>query len=250
VDAPLLANPTSPQITGSVFNDWNNDGKREVKGSPEPDMVGVTVYIDANKNGKLDSKETSIKTDVSGDYTIKLSKAGSYRVAVSLPKGFVGTTPSFFDVKAADQSRITERFALTPSDKTDTISEAKAATAISTKASLFDSINSATDVNVYRFTVKAGQTLSFDIDALSGSSLDSYLRLFDASGTQLAKDDNGAAPGEGVGIDSFIKFKFTKAGTYYIAVSDHLNTSYSVTTGKGDIGTGTRGKYSLSVTGG
>ncbi len=58
------------------------------------------------------------------------------------------------------------------------------------------------------FTVTAGQVVDFDIDtATNGATgLQSYLRLFNSSGTQLAFNDDATAPGESTaGFDAFIR---------------------------------------------
>src|SRR6266550_1795630 len=81
-----------------------------------------------------------------------------------------------------------------------------------------DTIANGSDVNLYSFTVLAGQRIAFDVDHAS-SFLDAELRLFDSSGNQLAANDSGSAPNEGTpGVDPFIQFTFTTGGTYYIGV--------------------------------
>ncbi len=60
-----------------------------------------------------------------------------------------------------------------------------------------------------RFTVTAGQTVDFDIDTTTngGTGLQSYLRIFNSSGAQLAANDNATAPGEGtVGFDAYLRY--------------------------------------------
>ncbi len=77
-----------------------------------------------------------------------------------------------------------------------------------------------TDVDMYRITVAKGQTVDIDIDTpFNGpGGLGSYLRLFNSSGQQLASNNDGAAPGETrVGFDSFLRYRFTNAGTYFVA---------------------------------
>ncbi|MFY7877189.1 MAG: hypothetical protein ACOVQM_17170, partial [Pirellula sp.] len=53
-------------------------------------------------------------------------------------------------------------------------------------------------------------------------------------GRQLAANNDGAAPGEPLGFDSFLRHRFTQGGTFYVGVSNWLNTSYSATTGNND----------------
>src|SRR5262245_24878342 len=115
-----------------------------------------------------------------------------------------------------------------------------------------DSIAFDTDVNMYKFTVTVNQVVDFDIDTtLNGpGGLGSYLRLFNNQGTQLAFNDDAAAPGENtVGFDAYLRFTFTTAGTYFIAVSNNNNTQYNPTTGAGDTAGGfnTVGIYQLIV---
>jgi uncharacterized delta-60 repeat protein len=242
---PLAAATTQTAIVGSVFNDWNGNARRDIVKPTEPDMPGSVVFIDSNKNGKLDTNESSAKADAGGNYTLKVARGGTYRVVVVRTKGWINTTPASYDVTVKTHAQATTRFGLSFADSNDTITEAKAAIAIGKSAA--GTLAAAVDVNVYRITVSAGQTVGFDIDSPSSSSLNSLLRLFDAKKKLLASNDNGAGPAEGASVESYLKFKFTRAGTYFIAVSDHLNSAYSVTTGLGDVGTGTIGKYSLVV---
>jgi uncharacterized delta-60 repeat protein len=246
-NTPKAAATTQTAINGSVFNDWNSNAKRDISKPTEPDLANIVVFIDSNKNGKLDAKEMQTKTDAGGNYSLNFSRGATYRVAVSMPSGWINTTPAFYDVKVTTHAQVTERFGLTFKDVDDTIAEVKTAAAISPGKTVSGSLASDVDVNLYRLVIGASETISFDLDAASGSSIDSYFRLFDAKGNQLATNDNAAAPGEGAGIDSYLKYKFSKAGTYYLAVSDHLNTAYSATSGTGDIGGGTKGKYSLAI---
>ncbi|HYC67384.1 M10 family metallopeptidase C-terminal domain-containing protein [Brevundimonas sp.] len=67
----------------------------------------------------------------------------------------------------------------------------------------------------YAVTVGAGDTIVFDID---NASFDSVLRIYDASGNQLAQNDDSASDG-GPATDSGLSQTFFAAGTYYIEVS-------------------------------
>lgn len=82
-------------------------------------------------------------------------------------------------------------------------------------------------IEYYAVTVVAGETVRFDID---GASFDSVMRIVDAAGTQLALNDDGAAPQEGSSLDSFISHTFAAAGTYYIQVSEWTNTDNNTAT--------------------
>jgi hypothetical protein len=66
-----------------------------------------------------------------------------------------------------------------------------------------------------------------DVDAESlpgGSTLDSYLRVFNAAGRQLAvNDDSGGS------LDSYLSFRPTVAGTFYVGISGYGNGNYTPT---------------------
>ena len=84
------------------------------------------------------------------------------------------------------------------------------------------------DVDLYRFSVVAGQAVDFNINTpLNGpNGLGSYLRLFNSEGTQIAFNDDAAAPGETLGFDAYLRFSFSTAGTYYLSVSNFNNTQF------------------------
>ena len=104
-----------------------------------------------------------------------------------------------------------------------------------------EQIDSGTDVDLYYFIVQAGTTAVFTIDS-GGSGLDSYLRLFDHSGNELAANDDWN------GLDSQITYTFTETGTYYIGVSGLSNTSYIPVDGS-NATWGTTGGYILYTAG-
>jgi len=107
-------------------------------------------------------------------------------------------------------------------------------------------IDTTTDVDMYKFTVAAGQRVSFDIDRLAGSSLNSFIRLFNASGTPLASNDNAAASGESFSADSYLEYIFKTAGTYYLGVSGSGNSAYDPISGAGATNSST-GFYTLTL---
>ena len=83
----------------------------------------------------------------------------------------------------------------------------------------------AKDVDFYRVSLRAGQQFVIDIDArsLAGSStLDSYVRLFNAKGRQLASNDDS-----GGSLDSYLVYTAPTAGTYFVGVSGYGNASYT-----------------------
>lgn len=81
------------------------------------------------------------------------------------------------------------------------------------------------DQDWYRLTLAAGWRYEFAMDAASGSSLDTYLRLLSANGQQLAFNDDA------VGLNSRLSFVVTTSGTYYLSAQGYEVSSggYSLT---------------------
>ena len=74
------------------------------------------------------------------------------------------------------------------------------------------------------------------------STLDSYLRLFDSKGRQLAaNDDTSGTP------DSSLSFTAPKAGVYYVGVSGSGNAGYKPSRA-GSGRTGSTGAYQIDFT--
>jgi subtilisin family serine protease len=77
-----------------------------------------------------------------------------------------------------------------------------------------------------------------------GQAVDTYLRVFDAQGNQLATNDDapvsGAAP-----TDSSLAVPVTRGQTVYVAVSDAANSGYSPTGFTNRSAAGTGGDYDL-----
>lgn len=109
-------------------------------------------------------------------------------------------------------------------------------------------LDSGLDVDFYVVQMSEGDRLILDIDAqVLGSVLDSGLRLFDASGNELAFSDDDAAPGESpVLLDSYLDFTAAETGNYYVGVSGFANFDYDAfTVGSGSAGS--TGDYTLNI---
>jgi len=101
------------------------------------------------------------------------------------------------------------------------------------------------DVDLFRVSLAAGQRLTIDVAARSlatPSTLDSYLRLFDSKGRELAaNDDTSGTP------DSSLSFMAPKAGVYYVGVSGSGNVAYRPSRA-GSGRTGSTGAYQIEFT--
>jgi hypothetical protein len=74
-------------ITGNVFNDANGN---KVKDATEKGIAGVTVYLDFNNNGQLDSFELKTTTDANGNFKF-VEPFGTYVIRQVLPAGKTAT---------------------------------------------------------------------------------------------------------------------------------------------------------------
>jgi hypothetical protein len=77
-------------------------------------------------------------------------------------------------------------------------------------------LEAVTDVDVFRFDLKADQTLRAEALAERlGGTLDASLTLYDAKGRILKTNDDGP----GLGRDSLLEFKVPSSGRYLLAIS-------------------------------
>jgi hypothetical protein len=120
------------------------------------------------------------------------------------------------------------------------------ATPLALGSTTYATIASVSDVDLYKITVTAaGQRVAFNVN-LAGGSLNGYLRLFDAAGVELARNDNGAAPGEAGTLAPYLAHAFAAAGTYYVGLSGYANTRYHPVSGL-NAAPGSVGVYQLVV---
>jgi subtilisin family serine protease len=131
------------------------------------------------------------------------------------------------------------------------------------------------DVDIYQIVAPDDGSLLVDVDTLSSLFADTYLRVFNAAGTEigfsrddLATDLAGAAvefdPPDGLNLagdpvvdaagnpaghntDSFVKAAVVKGQTYFVAVCNFENRAFSPTSLAGRVDTGSQGTYSLFV---
>jgi len=99
-----------------------------------------------------------------------------------------------------------------------------------------------TDVDLYKFVPTASGPYDIRTDTSQEGSADTYLRLFDANGNQLASNDNASD----ATTASFIRASLTAGQTYYIGVSGTANSSYDPVSGAGTTA-GATGTYGLSI---
>ncbi|MCH9790322.1 MAG: tandem-95 repeat protein [Planctomycetes bacterium] len=80
------------------------------------------------------------------------------------------------------------------------------------------------DVDMFQVQLDAGTTVIVDVDAdMFETGLDSIVRIFDASGAEVAYSDDDLAPDEfevfSGGLDSYVEFTAATSGFYYVGIS-------------------------------
>ncbi len=90
-------------------------------------------------------------------------------------------------------------------------------------------IDFAGDQDWYRVDLAAGNTYQIDLGASAGSTLDSYLRVLDASGTELGQNNNTN------GLNARLSVQALSSGTYFISAEGNA---------------GSAGAYDLSISAG
>jgi hypothetical protein len=97
------------------------------------------------------------------------------------------------------------------------------------------------EFDLYSVSMQKAETLDASISAVeSGSGLASLLRVFDASGTPLALDNQQ-------GGDPQLSFQAATAGTYYVGVSSAPDNNYKPTVMYSGTPGATTGLYTLAV---
>ena len=99
-----------------------------------------------------------------------------------------------------------------------------------------------TDVDLYKFTPATSGSYDIKTDTSQEGSADTFLRLFDSTGTQLASNDNASD----ATTASFIRASLVAGQTYYIGVSGTGNSTYDPVTGD-NTAAGSTGNYTLLV---
>lgn len=106
------------------------------------------------------------------------------------------------------------------------------------------SIATARDMDWFRIEVQAGKSYTVTVDAAAGSSLDAYLRLYDAAGRLVASDDDS-----GAGQNARLTFTANQTTALYLSAGGYGNSTgaYSVSFApKGLARIGTSGADSLT----
>jgi hypothetical protein len=107
-----------------------------------------------------------------------------------------------------------------------------------------DFVIGAADIDIYRFTATNSGTLRVRTNTYEAFSADTFLRVFNSSGQQIAANDNA----NNTDLGSYVEIPVAAGEQYYIGVngSGPRSANYDPITGNG-AAPGSEGNYSLSL---
>lgn len=194
----------------------------------------VTVPVASVALDPTDARILTITLNLAGFPSQRLP-IDTYRLTLSAP-GFRDLDGNFLNGNSSGGTDTDLGFEVVPVsgalEPNDTLSIASPitfnanGTARITGLRIGDGLQSLRDVDLFRVNMPAGGLITAEVIAKrlpTPSTLDSYLRLFDAFGNELANND------QFFGQDSYLDFFVNTGGIYYIGVSGFGNPSYNPT---------------------
>jgi len=170
-----------------------------------------------------------------GGFALSRLPFDTYRLTLQ-PSGFRDTDGRFLNGNASSGTAEVYQFRVVATtgdnEPNDTLAQATPVAfdansqARFTGVTLGNGLFAGLDVDMYQITMPRGGLITAETFArrpglTAPSTLDTYLRLFDASGNEIAAND------QTVGQDSLIDFFVTTGGTYYVGVSGFGNANYN-----------------------
>jgi hypothetical protein len=179
-------------------------------------LPAVFSRLTLSKDPATESNQASMTPNSSLPYMVTLKSdapTGLYPIRIVSPDGISNVL--LFSV--GDLPEVDEAEAKAKSPKV-TNDQAKEAQRVTVPVTINGTLEGpASDIDNYVFTAKAGQKLVFEVEARrAGSAIDPAIEIYDATGKELAKNDD--APG--LGVDSRLTYTFAKAGDYRVTVHD------------------------------
>lgn len=156
------------------------------------------------------TQEITFIGDATGPIVKQIPLAADARETTVFIEDALGVTPSGHPVRISPHPNALEA---EPNEGFDT------ATVVSTFPAAFNGIlQEPGDVDVFRFTAKAGQV--FDVECFGRrirSPIDPVMNLYKATGEGITGNDDSRGP------DSYFRWQVPADGDYAIRVADHLN---------------------------
>ncbi|SCX42366.1 Ig-like domain-containing protein [Nitrosospira sp. Nsp1] len=219
--------PTLKSLGGSVVA--GNTVMLEGTGLVGSELI---VQVDGRATGSF-----NVRTVFEG---IGSSSADQQLLTLTVPNGVTAgvitvSTSGGSAVLRSQPSNITTSTSVSPGEAGDTLATVAALAVpvdqrLVVNGTVGDGTQAAKDVDFYRVDLAAGTVLSLVMD---GSSNYTHVRVFDAAGNQLVA---GSFNPSGTPA---LRTAITAAGSYYVGVSGHGNSSYN----PGTAGSGTASSY-------
>ena len=229
-------------VVRSVGGTVASDNTIELDGTG---LVGseLVIQIDGKAVGTfsvhsvLDDNDSTVSNPVNGQQLLTLT------VPSGIGPGVITVTTDGGSITLHTGVTIAATTLTPASDVGDTLATAQALTLpadgqVSVSAKIGDGAFGVKDVDLYQVTLAAGDQLVVGLN----SSTYTDLRLFDATGTQLAIQSGAYVSPNTTG--TVLQFTATAAGTYYMGVSGYANTTYDPT----KAGSGTAASYTGAYT--
>ena len=195
---------TTGAVSGKLWNDFNKNG---IYDSGENKLVGWTVFDDSNHNSKLDSAESHVTTDATGNYLLGNLSPGAHTIIATTPSGWLPTAPG----QGAASATIISNTAATGSVTVETLSETVVSSTVA--QATYNNLGTATNIAAFhadsRFSNINGQGESvviidtgidlnhpyFGADSNADGVADRIVYEYDFVG----KNDSNASDGNGHG---------------------------------------------------
>ncbi|HCO21568.1 MAG TPA: hypothetical protein DIT97_00280, partial [Gimesia maris] len=225
----------------------------------EENSLSTSISVLENDLDPYGAGLTITNVSTMGTGIVSIQSGVSDTILYTPPTDFTGTETITYTVSDGGGETSTAALTLTVHADDDSLSTARTTSlllnsVVTMEGTIGDGSESDLDVDLFQFTLSDGEMILADLDATyldDGSvlsSIDGYLRLFDAAGNELAFNNDASDPETGVpSADPMLRFTALTAGTYYLGVSAAANNNYdSTTVGSGATSTG--GKYQLQLT--
>jgi len=246
-------NPATNQPYSSITIQFTKDIGEAFLSTSAVSLIGdVSIPIASVTRSPTDARTVVIALNLNG-FSQQRLPIDTYTLTLAA-SGFRDTSGNFLNGNTSGGTDETYDFRIIAStgdnEPNDTLVQATPVTfdansqARFTGVTLGNGVFANLDVDLYGITVPRGGLITAETFAArlpSPSTLDTYLRLFDANGIEIAANDQAS------GRDSFIDFFVNTGGTYYVGVSGFGNRDYVPATG-GSGRSQSLGTYDLALT--
>jgi hypothetical protein len=231
----MLANPAKADYAG--WSNWlaRQDAAREqarLKSSLATKAAASAIVVDEDEpDGTNGSNESPATAQLIPGFGTGARQASKVRILGSLDNEQpVSATPNTEDDGSIALARDT--------------GVTSVRTAFTTTGTVGDGPHAATtgDFDFYKVTLAAGQSVTVAAATPTGS-LDTFVQLYAADGTEVAFDDDG-----GDGFDSRLVYQAEAAGAYYAVVAGYGNLPADPNDPASGDGSGSTGPYTVTVT--